>query len=164
MSGPVSRAPRRLGEEIGQSKPFRSLEQEAFLNIQRTAESLTYDLAKALEPYGLTHTQYNALRILRGAGEGGATCSEVADRMVTRVPDVTRLLDRLEAHGLIVRARDSEDRRVVRARVTADGLALLARLDEPVLELHRRQIGHLGADVLQSLIAALERARAGTEG
>ena len=102
-----ARAPRRLGEEIGQSKPFRSLEQEAFLNIQRTAESLSYDLAKALEPYGLTPTQYNALRILRGAGEGGAACSEIASRMVTRVPDVTRLLDRLEAHGLIVRARDS---------------------------------------------------------
>ena len=156
-----ARAPRRLGDEIGQSKPFRSLEQEAFLNIQRTAESLSYDLAKALEPYGLTPTQYHALRILRGAADGGAACSEIASRMVTRVPDVTRLLDRLEVQGLITRARGDDDRRVVRARITAAGLDLLARLDEPVLAVHRRQLGHLGADGLRSLIDALERARAG---
>ena len=81
--------------------------------------------------------------------------------MVTRVPDVTRLLDRLEVQGLITRARGDDDRRVVRARITAAGLDLLARLDEPVLAVHRRQLGHLGADGLRSLIDALERARAG---
>ena len=164
MTKPESRAPSRLGDEIRQTRPFRSLEQEAFLNLQRTAESLTYDLAKALEPYGLTHTQYNALRILRGAGEPGAACSEVAGRMVTRVPDVTRLLDRLETQGRITRARSDADRRVVRARITAAGLALLARLDEPVLELHRRQLGHLGDAELRSLIDALERVRAVVDG
>lgn len=150
---------RHLGDEIRQSKPFRSLEQEAFLNVQRTAEWLTYGLGEALKPYGLTHTQYNALRILRGAGENGATCGEVSERMVTRVPDVTRLLDRLETQGLIARARSDADRRVVRARITSEGLAILSRLDEPVLELHRRQLSHLGDDGLRSLIASLERAR-----
>lgn len=155
---------RHLGEEIRQSKPFQSLEHEAFLNLQRTAEWLTYGLGEALKPYGLTHTQYNALRILRGAGDAGATCGEVSERMVTRVPDVTRLLDRLESQGFIVRTRRDDDRRVVRTHITSQGLALLARLDEPVRELHRRQLSHLDADELRALIASLERARENASG
>lgn len=161
MTGPVAMAAeQREGGAGERMTPGRSLEQQAFLDLLRTAESLTYELAEALRPYGLTHTQYNALRILRGAGEQGATCSEVSERMVTRVPDVTRLLDRLEAMGLIARARADADRRIVRTRITAEGLAILARLDEPVLRLHRRQLGHLGDDGLRALIGALDRARA----
>lgn len=161
MTGPVAMAAeQRTGGAYERATPGRSLEQQAFLDLLRTAESLTYELAEMLRPYGLTHTQYNALRILRGAGEQGATCSEVSERMVTRVPDVTRLLDRLEALGLIARARADADRRIVRTRITAEGLAILARLDEPVLRLHRRQLGHLGDDGLHALIGALDRARA----
>lgn len=161
MSGPVAMAPeQRAGGERERAAPDRSLEQQAFLDLLRTAESLTYELAETLRPYALTHTQYNALRILRGAGEQGATCSEVSGRMVTRVPDVTRLLDRLEAQGLIARARADADRRIVRTRITPEGLAILARLDEPVLRLHRRQLGHLGEDGLHALIGALDEVRA----
>jgi DNA-binding MarR family transcriptional regulator len=161
VTDPVAMAAeQREGGAGERATPGRSLEQQAFLDLLRTAESLTYELAEALRPYGLTHTQYNALRILRGAGEQGATCSEVSERMVTRVPDVTRLLDRLEAMGLIARARADADRRIVRTRITAQGLAILAGLDEPVLRLHRRQLGHLGDDGLRALIGALGRVRA----
>ena len=139
------------------AKPLASREQEAFLAIQRAAEALSYPVAELLRPHGVTPTQYNALRILRGAGEGGATCGEVAGRMINHVPDVTRLLDRLERLGLIERSRRDDDRRVVRTRITGAGLALLARLDAPVLELHRRQLAHLGEAALRELTSALER-------
>jgi DNA-binding MarR family transcriptional regulator len=138
-------------------------EQEAFLAVMRTADALMGDLAELLKPHGISPTQYNALRILRGAGAGccdgghadpsakGIAVREIGDRMITRDPDMTRLLDRLEARGLIARARDSTDRRVVTSRITEQGLALLAGLDEPVLDLHRRQLGHLGPRKLGEL-------------
>ena len=116
-------------------------------------------MAEALKPYGVTPTQYNALRILRGAGEHGLCRSEVRERLISQVPDVTRLLDRLEEMGLVERERDSDDRRMVNTRITREGLRLLARLDAPVEALHREQLGHLDERDLRTLIDLLARCR-----
>lgn len=151
--------PTSLQSEIKQTRPFASLEQEALLSIARTAAVLEHALAEALKPFGVTATQYNALRILRGAGEPGLCRNEVRERLIAQVPDVTRLLDRLEEMGLVMRARDVDDRRQVTTRITAAGKRLLARMDEPVLAIHRRQLGHLGERKLRSLIGLLAAAR-----
>jgi len=153
--------PTRLRDEIKQTRPFTSLEQEALLSIERTAAVLGHSMAEALKGYGITPTQYNALRILRGAGEGGLCRNEVRERLVARVPDVTRLLDRLEEMGLVARERDTSDRRLVTTRITRDGLKLLARLDEPVAEAHQRQLGHIDERSLRALIDLLAEARGG---
>ena len=149
----------RLGSEIKRKKPFAGAELEAFLNLQRTADALARGLAEALKPAGLSGPQYNILRILRGAGAGGCVCRELGERMVTRDPDITRLLDRLETRDLVARERGREDRRVVKTRVTEKGLRLLESLDAPVADLHRRLLGHLGARRLRALIELLEMAR-----
>jgi DNA-binding MarR family transcriptional regulator len=149
----------RLQDEIKQRSPFDSLEQEALLNLLRTADVLMRRIIAVLKPYGLSHSQYNVLRILRGAGEDGLACREIGDRMITRDPDITRLLDRLEARGLVTRTRDQQDRRIVMARVTAEGLRLLAQLDGPIEEVDRRPLKHLGESRLRALIALLEAAR-----
>ena len=149
----------RLQDEIKQTKPFASLEQEAMLSIERTAALLGHQLEQALKPFGVTPTQYNVLRILRGAGERGLCRSEVRERLIAQVPDVTRLLDRLEETKLIERERDSVDRRLVNTRITDQGLDLLRRLDEPVLDFHKTQLGHLSKDSLRTLIDLLTRAR-----
>ena len=148
-----------LEQEIRQSRPFDSPEQAAHLSIVRTAALLEHAMAQALEPYGITPTQYNVLRILRGAGDGGLCRKEVGERMITPVPDATRLLDRMEAAGLIVRERQGDDRRFVSTRITASGLDLLDRLDEPIRELHRSHVGGMTPAELQTLIGALERVR-----
>ena len=140
-------------------KPSHGLEQQAFLSLQRTADLLARGAEEAIERSGLSGTQYNVLRILRGAGPGGLCCGEVAERMITRDPDITRLLDRLEKRGLVARARDSKDRRIVTVRIAPEGLQILAELDGPVEEFHRRQLGHLGKRRLQLLIKILEFAR-----
>ena len=150
---------RRLGTEIQQTKPFANLEEEAFLNLQRTADALLHGLEAALKPVGLSPSQYNVLRILRGAEAEGLACREVAERMVTRDPDITRLLDRLEARGLVMRARDREDRRVITVRISPEGLRLLRELDASVAELPRRQLGHLDEAQLRTLIELLQMAR-----
>ncbi len=149
----------RLQAELKQHKPFASLEQEAFLNLLRTADVLAQGLEQVLKPHGLSPTQYNVLRILRGSGPGGRSCREVAERMLTRDPDITRLLDRLEARGLVTRTREQQDRRVITTRVTRLGLALLARLDEPTAAWHRERLGRLGVKRLKTLIELLEAAR-----
>ncbi|HYA45069.1 MAG TPA: MarR family transcriptional regulator [Acidimicrobiales bacterium] len=149
----------RLRSEIKRKGPFAGAELEAFLNLQRTADALARGLAEALKPAGLSGPQYNILRILRGAGAGGCVCRELGERMVTRDPDITRLLDRLEARDLVARERGREDRRVVKTRVTEKGLRLLESLDAPVADLHRRLLGHLGARRLRALIELLEVAR-----
>lgn len=149
----------RLKKEIKQQKPFESVEQEIFLNLHRTTEALTQGLAEVLKPAGLPLSQYNVLRILRGAGSEGLACQEVAERMVTRDPDITRLLDRLERRGLVSRSRDHKDRRVIRTRITEEGLCILHELDEPVAALHVRQLAHLGEDRLRLLVELLETAR-----
>ena len=143
------------------SKPaFRSgPEERVFVSLLRTADALSRAGEVLLKPYGLSATQYNVLRILRGAGDEGLACSEVGERLISRDPDITRLLDRLESRGLIVRARESQDRRVVKTRITDAGLRLLSELDGPVQELHRRQLRHLSAREIQQLSNLLERAR-----
>jgi len=130
------------------------------MNLQRTADYLLRGVEEALKPAGLTPSQYNVLRILRGAGPDGLSCREIAERMLTRDPDMTRLLDRLEQRGLVSRARSTSDRRVVVTRITASAMKLLASLDEPIEELHRKQLRHLGREGLKQLTALLEEARA----
>jgi DNA-binding MarR family transcriptional regulator len=149
----------RLSEEIKQAKPFSSLEEEAILSVQRTASVLDQAVAEALKPYELSITQYNALRILRGAGAAGLACQEIGDRMVARDPDITRLLDRLEARKLIERSRSSRDRRVVLVRISEMGRRLLASMDSSIEGLPRRVLGHLGKRRVKLLIDLLERAR-----
>ena len=151
--------PTTLQAELRQRKPFASLEQEAMLSIARTAAALDHATAEALKPHGLTPTQYNALRILRGAEPEGLCRNEVRDRLVARVPDATRLLDRLVEMGLVLRGREGGDRRFVRARITPAGLELLAGLDEVMPRLHRRQLGHLGERKLRALVKLLAEAR-----
>jgi DNA-binding MarR family transcriptional regulator len=151
--------PTSLRAEIKQRKPFTSREQEALLNIDRTAAVLGHAFAEALKPHGITPTQYNVLRILRGAGKEGLCRNEVRDRLVAQVPDVTRLLDRLEESGLIERERSSTDRRLVSTRITSRGLALLKSLDAPVTAMHRRHLGHMTARQLDTLTTLLALAR-----
>src|SRR5215468_5414432 len=125
-------------------------EEAAFLDLLRTCDLLSRGPAQFLKSEDLSPTQYNVLRILRGAPPG-LPCGEIADRMITRDPDITRLLDRLEKRELISRCRETKDRRMVVARITPDGLKLLGRLDEPVAQAHRKQLGHLGRERLRSL-------------
>jgi DNA-binding MarR family transcriptional regulator len=133
-------------------------EEAAFLDLLRTTDMLSRGLIHVLKAEDLSATQYNVLRILRGSPEGLA-CGEIASRMITRDPDVTRLLDRLEKRCLISRCRETKDRRTVMARITPEGLELLARLDEPVQAGHRRQLGHLGRERLRLLTELLSVAR-----
>lgn len=148
-----------LQEQIGQRKPFANRETEAFLNITRTYAVLTDEAERLMQQYGLTGVLYNVLRILRGAGEP-VTCSTISKRMLTRVPDVTRLIDRLCAKELVERHRTEEDRRLVLVTLTTAGRDLLTRMDGPVEALHCHQLGHMAADELQLLNALLVKARA----
>jgi DNA-binding MarR family transcriptional regulator len=132
------------------------------LDLLRTADMLTRGADWVLKDEDLSLTQYNVLRILRGAPRG-LPCGEIAGRMITRDPDVTRLLDRMEKRGLISRARESRDRRLVLARITPEGLKLVDRLDEPVQKIHRKQLGHMGKDRLRALAELLAAARSGQE-
>jgi DNA-binding MarR family transcriptional regulator len=133
-------------------------EELAFVDLLRTCDLLSRPLAQLLKSEDLSATQYNVLRILRGSPDG-LTCGEIAGRMITRDPDITRLLDRLEKRRLISRWREATDRRVVMARITTEGLKLLARLDEPIEETHHKLLGHMGKDKLRALAALLESAR-----
>lgn len=129
-----------------------------FVSLWKTADLLSRSVERVLKSGDVSPTQYNVLRILRGAPQG-LTCSEIGRRMITRDPDITRLLDRLERRGLISRCRETKDRRQVQTRITPEGLRLLAELDQPVAEIHRQQLGHLGREGLHSLQALLEKAR-----
>jgi DNA-binding MarR family transcriptional regulator len=149
----------KLQAEIQQHKPFTSVETEAFLNILRTADGLTRDLETMLKPYGLTSTQYNLLRILRGVGDGGATCSAIGERMIKRDPDVTRLLDRMQKRGLLRRSRQAKDRRLVTAAITLKGRRLADDLDAPVDAFHRHRLQALSQHKLAELINDMERIR-----
>jgi DNA-binding MarR family transcriptional regulator len=150
---------RRLREEIQQQKPFESLEEEAVLNVLRTADVLRQRITAVLKPFKLSHSQYNVLRILRGAEPEGLACREIGERMITRDPDITRLLDHLESRWLLTRTRDQKDRRVITARITSEGLRLLEALDQPITEVDRQPLQHLGEQRLRTLIALLELAR-----
>ena len=148
-----------LQAQLGQTKPFRSPEEETFLQVLRTASALLAGLTSLLREHDLSQPQYNVLRILRGAGEAGLPSGEVGVRMVGRDPDVTRVLDRMEPRGLVARTRGTSDRRVVTVRLTPAGRALVDALDAPVAAMHARQLGHLSVDELRALSAMLERAR-----
>jgi DNA-binding MarR family transcriptional regulator len=149
---------RRLREELQMSKPFESLEEEVFLEIRRTSEVAGRWIAEALRANGLSPAQYNVLRILRGARPGSLPNCRIAERMVNHDPDLTRLLDRLEAAGLVAKARDGVDRRVVNARITAEGvrvveeamLAVRRRLQESLKGMSRARLGEL-ADLLEEV-------------
>ena len=132
-----------LQTELRKKKPFDCPEQEATLNLLRTSDFLARDAAALFERHGISTPQFNVLRILRGQRGAGLPCQEIVAQMVTQTPDITRLVDRLEAAGLAIRARTAADRRVVLVHITKQGLSLLKRLDAPVLDLHRRQMDHL---------------------
>jgi MarR family transcriptional regulator, organic hydroperoxide resistance regulator len=139
--------------------PKALLEGRVFVSLIRTADAFTRGAEALLKPAGLSGAQYNILRILRGAGESGLACREIGCRLISRDPDITRLLDRLESRGLIVREREAKDRRVVKTRITADGLRVLRGLDEPVQDLHRKQLHRLPSNQLRQLLHLLEQAR-----
>jgi len=151
----------RLQGELKQNKPFASIEVEAFLNLVRTADMLGRHLGGLLKSHDLTMTQYNVLRILRGAGPAGLPCGEIGARLVTWDPDITRLIDRLERRGLVVRRREDQDRRVVLVRLTGAGSAFLATIDadEQVNSALQTALGHIPATDLAQLITALENIR-----
>lgn len=159
MQGVLSWLMGKLLDEIKQTKPFRTLEDEVFVNLLRTAEVFLWKEAEMLKPYELTLPQYNVLRILRGAEPDGLICREISERMITRDPDVTKLLDRLETRGLVSRERQQKDRRVIVTRVTKEGLKIVNELDGPSLELTSGLLGHLGERRLRTLNNLLEAAR-----
>jgi len=150
----------KLKEELKQRNDFRSLEEELTLNILRTAEFVTTVVTDVLRPVELTVTQYNALRILRGAGEQGLMCGEIGERMITKESDITRLLDRLEARGLISRERPEANRRAVIAKISSVGRELLSGLDKPVMACHKQLAASLSQTKLRNLIDMLETVRA----
>jgi DNA-binding MarR family transcriptional regulator len=148
-----------LQAELKQKAPFTSREQEAYLSLLRTADALQSRVEAKLKEFGLTGTQYNALRILRGAGADGIPCSEIGERMITRDPDVTRLLDRLQKRGLVERSRGKQDRRVIYGKITPAGLKLLREMDAPLARHGREILQHVGQAKLVQLIELLELAR-----
>ena len=154
-----SGVPQTLRDAIRQRRPFASSAQEVYLNLVRTAAALQDGVEQVLRPHGLSGAQYNILRILRGAGTDGLCRHEIGERLLTRMPDVTRLLDRLEDAGLVLRTRDDEDRRLVRTRLTRDGRTLVDRLDAPVAAEHERALAPLDEGERRTLVALLERAR-----
>jgi MarR family transcriptional regulator, organic hydroperoxide resistance regulator len=133
------------------------LEDQAFIALQKTADALGQQAEQLVKTHGLTGAQYNVLRILRGAEPEGLPCSTIAERMISHDPDMTRLLDRMEKHGLITRQRQTDDRRIVKTRITAKGLDFLRRLDQPIRELHKRQFRHVPAARLKTLAAMLKQ-------
>jgi DNA-binding MarR family transcriptional regulator len=145
--------------EIKQTQPFAGLEEETAIALARTADQLARHFDELFKTYGLTATQYNVLRILRGAGKAGLACNEIGARMINRDPDITRLLDRTERAGWCSRSRNPHDRRVIVARVTPKGLDLLKELDRPVEQLNVKMLGPVGSSRLRSLLRVLEEVR-----
>ncbi len=148
-----------LQGELKQTKPFTVLEEEVHLSIVRTAARLEHAFAQVLKPYGITPTQYNVLRILRGAGTDGLCRNEVGARLLRAVPDVTRLLDRMKDLRLIGRTRADEDRRLVRTHITQKGLDLLAELDGRIVAMHRDRLAHVSQAKLKALTDVLAELR-----
>ena len=151
--------PGQILAELKQTKPFPTLEEEAAVSLARTQALVQHAAEEMLAKFEVTRTQYNVLRILRGAGPGGLCRAEVRDRMIARVPDVTRLLDRMEEAGLIERERGDEDRRFVTARITKEGLKVLTRMDQPLHEFLDSRFSHLGSEKLKTLIDLLAELR-----
>jgi MarR family transcriptional regulator, organic hydroperoxide resistance regulator len=153
--------PRGLQAELKQTTPFASREQEAYLSLMRTADALQTKVEARLKEFGLTGTQYNALRILRGAGAEGLPCREIGERMITHDPDITRLLNRLEGRGFVERTRAKYDRRVIYGKITTAGLKLLKAMDAPVEKYGREMLRHVSQEKLKQLIELLELVRGG---
>jgi DNA-binding MarR family transcriptional regulator len=147
-----------IQSEIKQTKPL-SPEQEVILTVERTADAFRRRVVEVLKPHGISGTQYNVLRILRGAGKDGLPCGAIAERMVTRDPDITRLLDRLNKMGFIARERGDRDRRVVTTTITEAGLRLLKQLDKPVQEVGTALVRNLSKVQMQNLVELLDLAR-----
>jgi DNA-binding MarR family transcriptional regulator len=151
---------RHLHAELQQSKPFPSLEEEVHVQILHTAQVTGWVLAEALKPSGLSASQFNVLRILRGARPDALPAGRIAERMVNRDPDLTRLLDRMEANGLVEKARDAKDRRVVNVRITKEGVDLVERASKSVSQAMKAALAPVGARKLGQLADLLEQARA----
>ncbi len=151
----------RLQHELKKKQPFDSPAQEAILNLLRTADQFQNRLGRLFREYGLTPSQYNVLRILRGEGHPLPSL-EVGDRMIQEAPAITGLIDRLEKQGLVLRRRCTEDRRVVFVEITSQGVTLLSQIDEPLARMHEQLIGHLRPDELDALSRLLEKARLST--
>ena len=153
-----------IDREIKQTKPFRSLQEQAVINLMRTTRAVEESWIQYLKRHeGISQSQYNILRILRGARAKPIRISDIADRMITRDPDVTRLIDRLIQQGLVRRERDTEDRRVVLAEITGQGLAMLARLDGPAARYTDGAMAGLSQQQLRTLDTLLNEVRAGIE-
>lgn len=148
-----------LRAEIKQAKPFASMKQELYLNLCRTAAVLQHEAEGRLRPFGLSPTQYNVLRILRGAGGEGLCQYEIRERLVAQVPDVPRILERMERSGLVARVRGERDRRVVMATATGKGLGLLEELEGPMAEWSEGMFTALGEGEMREMNGLLERAR-----
>jgi len=148
-----------LLRELKQRRPFKTRAQEAVVAIRRTADVVLRESARVMEPYGVTDQQYNVLRILRGSHPGSLPTLEIGERMIERQPGVTRLLDRLEAKGLVRRQRCTDDRRVVHCWISDAGLELLARMDEPVDRGEDRLMRHLTEEEQRQLVSLLDRVR-----
>jgi len=147
--------------EIVQERPFTSLEEEALLNLMRTSDCLQRAFQRKTRAWGITSTQYNVLRILRGAQPRGLTCSAIGSRMITAEPDITRLLTRLKALKLVRQLRDGKDRRVVWTQISAAGLHLLSQMDPTILAAPGELLGHISGAELTEMIRLLELARKG---
>lgn len=152
-----------LQAELKQNVPFASREQETYLSLLRTADALQAQVEAWLKEFGLTGTQYNALRILRGAGPEGLPCREIGERMITHDPDITRLLNRLEDRGFVERTRAKHDRRVIYGKVTSAGLKLLREMDGPIEKQSREMLRHVEQERLKQLIEMLELVRSGKD-
>jgi DNA-binding MarR family transcriptional regulator len=148
-----------LLDEIQQTKPFSSLQEEVLLNLVRTSAAMMDELDELFRERGITNTQYNVLRILRGAEPDGLCRNELRDRMLTRMPDVTRLLDRMEAAGLVARSRDNEDRRLVSTRITPAARKVVDELDAPVRSYHKSRLAHMSDEQMRALVELLTRMR-----
>jgi DNA-binding MarR family transcriptional regulator len=148
-----------MQSELKQAKPFVHPEEELFLSLIHTADMLGRKVSGILKEQNLSTAQYNVLRILRGAGQDGLPCGEISLRMVTRDPDITRLLDRLEHRKLVERARSSGDRRVVSTCITSGGMELLQSLDQVVVNIHKEQFKFLSSPEVQELLKQLTRIR-----
>lgn len=150
---------RTVAEELQQERPFTSLEEELMVSLMRTASVLEELFAQTLKPFAISLSQYNVLRILRGAGATGRTCGEIGERLISREPDVTRLLERMEKSGLILRTRSTDDRRVVRTRITPEALDLLAKIDDELLSFNGL-LQPLGTRAIEATLKTLDAVRA----
>jgi len=148
-----------LQDEIKQTKPFKSISEELYLSIIYTAEKIKHSTECTFKQFGLTSTQYNILRILRGAGDLGRTCGEISERMISKIPDITRLIDRMEKKALVKRERSETDRRVVKVFILNDGLNLLDTCEPHIKKVNTTLFSHLSTEEQNVTIQTLTKIR-----